>query len=104
MGRYASISGRAQHFYGDPSAPEFCTVYASMTIAAYDQKMVDDVPAICVNLGTQLMIFTWVGFAMAVRAFREKEEWLAATCIFLGFNIFNTLCYYESTPLVISTP
>lgn len=96
---YSFISGRAAHFYHHPETWQFCIIYASSTIAAYDQKSLDNVPTTLSILGLQTCLFSWVALAASWRALYH-HEWIPSTLCFLVYNIFGLLVYYQNTPMI----
>jgi len=96
---YSYISGRAAHYYNHPETWQYCLVYASTTISAYDQKSLDNVPTILSILGLQTCLLSWVALAASWRALYH-HEWIPSTICFLVYNVFGLLVYYQDTPMI----
>jgi hypothetical protein len=100
---YAEISGNSAEYYDDPTSWQFCVIYADRTTQLWDQKLLDGVPPSLAYLGLMNMIYTWAGLASTFRSL-YFYEWIPSTLIFLLFNIFCQLCYYQSSNLVVVPP
>mmetsp|Transcript_12889 Transcript_12889/g.16662 ORF Transcript_12889/g.16662 Transcript_12889/m.16662 type:complete len:553 (-) Transcript_12889:152-1810(-) len=100
---YSEISGNSAEYYEDPKSWQFCIIYADRTTSLWDQKLLDGTPPSLAYLGLMNMIYTWAGLASTFRSL-YFYEWIPATLVFLIFNIFCQLCYYQSSNLVIVPP
>ena len=75
-------------------------VYASSTLEAWDQKLVDDIGSVAANLGLQTCLFSWLALASAFRALYH-HEWIPSTIGFLIYTLFGQLIYYQNSPLIL---
>lgn len=97
---YAAISGNSRHWYNTPESWQFCVVYADHTTQLWDRKVVDGIAPSLGYLGLVNTIFTWAALASTFRAL-YNYDWIPSTMVFLGFNIFGQLCYYQSNLLIV---
>eukprot|EP00615_Pteridomonas_danica_P000891 CAMPEP_0114344230 /NCGR_PEP_ID=MMETSP0101-20121206/11256_1 /TAXON_ID=38822 ORGANISM="Pteridomonas danica, Strain PT" /NCGR_SAMPLE_ID=MMETSP0101 /ASSEMBLY_ACC=CAM_ASM_000211 /LENGTH=538 /DNA_ID=CAMNT_0001479459 /DNA_START=55 /DNA_END=1671 /DNA_ORIENTATION=- len=96
---YADIAGQAAYYYTKPDSWQFCIIYADSTTQLWDKKLVDGTATMLSYLGLMALFYTWAALAATFRALFHYE-WIPSTIVFLLFDIFGQLAYYQSSNLV----
>lgn len=97
---YGAIAGNAAHWFGEPQSWQFCLVYSSATYQLVNENLIDQPATIFSQLAVFNCIYTWIALCVTFRALRHFE-WIPSTIVCLLFIIFQQLCYYQSSVLLI---
>lgn len=96
---YADLAGHAAYWYEKPDTWQFCMIYADTTTQLWDKKLLDGVCTMLSYLGLMGLFYTWAALGATFRALFHYE-WIPSTIVFLLFDLFGQLAYYQSSNLV----